>query len=302
MARPVDALRIAQLDARQLDQELVSLVRNQIGRIFEYNQLSLLTKLDPEITALLKFVIWRFSVFATGASVGQQLLRLTYANARAKDKTNPWMSKKQKLLHGFILIIIPWLKERLNLTIDSLGLSTSKTKEKINKYLQWCEKSLKIAALINFALFLQSGCYSSLTERVLGIRSVHPQKQLIRQVSFDYLTREILWHGFSEFLFFLLPLVNFRRMKSILTYYLLPQPPPAQPSSPDSRTMAELTNCAICDLVPHNPHQIGCSHVFCYYCISSNFLADPRYVCPVCKKAVLNFTLISPVDITEESS
>ncbi|GAB1603784.1 hypothetical protein Ahia01_000659700, partial [Argonauta hians] len=59
MAEPVAALRISQLDAKQLDAEFMSLVQNQIGRILEPSQVSLLTRFQPEITAFVKFVIWR---------------------------------------------------------------------------------------------------------------------------------------------------------------------------------------------------------------------------------------------------
>lgn len=299
MADGVGALRISQLDANQLDQELLSLVRNQFNRIFPYDQTSLLTRLDPEITALIKFVIWRFSVFATGASIGQQILKLKYANMRRRDSNSPWMSRKQKLLHGFILIVLPWLKERFNITIDGLGFSGSSTQIKVNKYIEWAEKGLKLAALVNFAIFLQTGIYSSLTERVLGIRSMFPQRQSLRQVSFEFMTRELLWHAFSEFLFFLLPLVNFRRLKSSLSSYFLPRSN-RRPTLPHMRTPADLTVCVICNQWPNNAHEIGCSHVFCYYCITSNFLADPSFVCPACQKNIPNEFMIRPV--IDESS
>lgn len=75
--------------------------------------------------------MFQFSVFATGASIGQQILKLKYANMRRRDSNSPWMSRKQKLLHGFILIVLPWLKERFNITIDGLGFSGSSTQIKV---------------------------------------------------------------------------------------------------------------------------------------------------------------------------
>ena len=45
--------------------------------------------------------------------------------------------------------------------------------------------------------FLTVPRYPSLLERFLGIHPVFAQRQSIRQVSFDFMTRELLWHGFA---------------------------------------------------------------------------------------------------------
>ena len=39
--------------------------------------------------------------------------------------------------------------------------------------------------------------YPSVLERILGIHQVFAQRQSIRQVSFEFMTRELLWHGFA---------------------------------------------------------------------------------------------------------
>lgn len=39
--------------------------------------------------------------------------------------------------------------------------------------------------------------YPSVLERVLGIHPVFAQRQSMRQVSFEFMTRELLWHGFA---------------------------------------------------------------------------------------------------------
>ena len=41
---------------------------------------------------------------------------------------------------------------------------------------------LKVAALINFLVFLTRGHYQFILERLLGIRSIFPHPQLVRQV------------------------------------------------------------------------------------------------------------------------
>ena len=55
----------------------------------------------------------------------------------------------------------------------------------VEKLIEWTDISLKIAALVNFLVFLQRGVYHSLLERVLGIQPVFPDKQGIRQVNYN---------------------------------------------------------------------------------------------------------------------
>jgi peroxin-2 len=48
----------------------------------------------------------------------------------------------------------------------------------------------------------------TLVERVIGARLVYRQPSMSRLVSFEYLNRQLVWQELSEFLLFLLPLVN----------------------------------------------------------------------------------------------
>lgn len=42
------------------------------------------------------------------------------------------------------------------------------------------------------------------------------------------------------------------------------------------------SKCAVCDSRPSLPQQIGCQHIFCYYCLYSNKQADIKFSCPLC--------------------
>lgn len=86
-----------------------------------------------------------------------------------------------------------------------------------------------------------------------------------------------MWHGFSEFLFFILPLVNFQKIKNFMQKTFLPRK-----GGIVDQSKRELTKCAICGEWPVNPQEIGCQHVYCYFCIKSNYKADPGYSCPLC--------------------
>lgn len=73
--------------------------------------------------------------------------------------------------------------------------------------------SHSIAAFVSFLVFLVNGRYRTLVDRLLRIRLAPPSSQASREVSFEYLNRQLVWHAFTEFLLFLLPLVGISRWK-----------------------------------------------------------------------------------------
>lgn len=70
-----------------------------------------------------------------------------------------------------------------------------------------------IAAFVSFLVFLVNGRYRTLVDRILRIRLTPPSAQASREVSFEYLNRQLVWHAFTEFLLFLLPLVGISRWR-----------------------------------------------------------------------------------------
>ncbi|ERS96680.1 hypothetical protein HMPREF1624_06889 [Sporothrix schenckii ATCC 58251] len=73
------------------------------------------------------------------------------------------------------------------------------------------------AAFVSFLVFLRYGRYRTLLDRILRMRLVPPTSQVSREVSFEYLNRQLVWHAFTEFLLFLLPLVGINRWRRWLT-------------------------------------------------------------------------------------
>lgn len=69
------------------------------------------------------------------------------------------------------------------------------------------------AAFASFLIFLVNGRYRTLLDRILRLRLAPPSSQVSREVSFEYLNRQLVWHAFTEFLLFLLPLVGISRWR-----------------------------------------------------------------------------------------
>ncbi|KAM4705849.1 peroxisome biogenesis factor 2 [Rhinophrynus dorsalis] len=274
-------LRISQLDAVELNKALEQLIWSQFNSCFQGFKPGLLTRFEPELKAFLWLFLWRYTIFTKNATVGQAILNIHYKNDLSQTKNYRPMNKQQKVWFALFTIGGKWLEERGYdlLSNHPFGTSFQKTKSVLNAV----SGLLKLGALLNFLIFLQQGKFATLTERLLGIRSVFRKPQDIRQVGFDYMNREILWHGFAEFLIFLLPLINTHKLKSKLFSWLKP----LKVQGHNDPSLAVLCKeCCLCGEWPAMPHTIGCSHVFCYYCIKSNCMADMYFTCPKCSSPV----------------
>lgn len=67
---------------------------------------------------------------------------------------------------------------------------------------------LKAASFLNLLLFLHQGKYPTLTQRFLSLSQESTRK---RNIEYTYMTRELLWHGFSVgiilFLYYFITLI-----------------------------------------------------------------------------------------------
>ncbi|XP_027032382.1 peroxisome biogenesis factor 2 [Tachysurus fulvidraco] len=281
-------LRISQLDAFELDDALEQLVWSQFARCFQHFKPGLLTRVEPELKALLQLLVWRFTVYSGSATVGQTLLNIRYHNTLIAGQKYRSLSKKQKLWFALLTVGEKWLKERSHSLLIRHG--THPGSQKVRQALALVSSVGKVASLLNFLLFLQSGTFPTLTERMLGVRPVFVRDQSGREINFHYMNRELLWHGFAEFLIFLLPLINVWKLKTRVSALF----------SVSDRLKSESagrSECGICAEWPVMPHSIGCSHVFCYYCVKSHVTADVFFTCPKCGAEV---AAVRPVDFQIE--
>lgn len=278
-------LRISQLDAFELDDALEQLVWSQFSRCFQHFKPGLLTGVEPELKALLQLLMWRFTVYSSSATVGQTLLNIRYHNTLIAGQKYRSLSRKQKVWFALLTVGEKWLKERSHSLFLSHGAKSGL--QKARRALAVLTSMVKVVSLLNFMLFLQSGMFPTLTERTLGVRPVFIRDQDAREINFHHVNRELLWHGFSEFLIFLLPLINVWKLKSRLSAMFSVSDPSNQKSESGGHS-----ECGICSEWPIMPHSIGCSHVFCYYCVKSHTDADVFFACPKCGVEV---TVIQPV-------
>lgn len=144
------------------------------------------------------------------------------------------------------------------------------------------------------------GRFRTLIDRVLGMRLVYAQKSQNRQVSFEFLNRQMVWHAFTEFLLFLVPLINVEKLKLKLTRMLLPksylvsskgydQLPRNQCAVCHDSASTETDQMQVLDFTVHNPYQTNCGHIYCYYCIQSKLsVFGDEWPCLRCGERVVS--------------
>lgn len=120
------------------------------------------------------------------------------------------------------------------------------------------------------------------------MRLVPPNRAVSREVSFEYLNRQLVWHAFTEFLLFILPLLRigkWRRWWGRLVRKVRSEGATGSEPTGELNFLPERT-CAICyketdaesagaalgggratDIT--NPYEaVECGHVYCYVCLA----------------------------------
>lgn len=282
-------LRISQLDALELDSALEQLVWTQFSLCFQNCRPGFLTPLEPELRVLLHLLLWRFTLYSNSATVGQSLLSLRYHSKFSLSPRYRPLSPRQKLGLAVLTAGPLWLQERSHRLLPYLGLSSqgSGSERESGLLHQGLRNALTLVAgivkftnLINFLVFLRNGRHPILAERITGAQTVFSKPNVAREVNYKFMNRELLWHGFAEFLIFLFPLINTKKLKATILSAVFGG---ESASGEGAREGQELwKECGLCGEWPTMPHTVGCQHVFCYYCIKSHSIADPYLTCPKC--------------------
>ncbi|KAJ3048989.1 peroxisome assembly protein (Peroxin-2) [Rhizophlyctis rosea] len=300
---PLRILRVSQLDAELLDGELTGLLKEQFLKIFSFFRPTIKETYDPEITALLTYLISQVTLYASGASYGLELQNLRYRNERRHlgdretASINAPLTRWQKIAHAVIHIGGRWGWLRLNRFATSHewsehpAVSSVSTvyfpqrdadppkkhdmRYRIWKLLQKAETIFRSLSLLNFLVFLYNGKYRSVLDRILRMRLVYAKPEMSRQVSFDFMNRELVWTAFTEFLLFLMPLINLSQLKAAFNRMVRVQSNISLPedicgicygTENDGDAGGVVTPASTGGTV-QMPYETSCGHVFCYYCL-----------------------------------
>ena len=215
------AFRVGQVDAELLDDELLSLLKDQVGdalRFFAGGHLK--DDWSAEIGLALRAVLFKLTVWDHDATYGAALQNLKFTDARRTGPAPTPPTKLQKSLYGLVSVFgnyawtkwEDWLVDR----DDGYGDSSPRI-QRLSRLTSSLSTVHSVAATASFLVFLFNGRYRTLLDRVLRMRLAPPTSHISREVSFEYLNRQLVWHAFTEFLLFVLPLIGINRWRRWLS-------------------------------------------------------------------------------------
>lgn len=254
------AFRVGQVDAELLDEELLNLLKAQVEEALKYYGPNLRNDWHAEIQLVLRTVLFKLTIWDHDASYGASLQNLKYSDARGLGVgRNPGAAQAwQKALYGLVSVggRYGWGKWNEYLLDLEGGYDEPSARVKLlSRLTSLATTTHSVAAFASFLIFLVNGQYRTLLDRILRLRLTPTTSQVSREVSFEYLNRQLVWHAFTEFLLFLLPLVGISRWrrwiarawrKTVKTFRS-----DASADDEDDRTGGELgflpeRTCAIC--------------------------------------------------------
>lgn len=234
------AFRVGQVDAELLDEELVELLKGQVGDALRYIkcgpssqggntlQSSIKDDWEAEISLVLRAILFKLTVWDHDATYGAALQNLKYTDARKSGPVLTPPSKWQKSLYGLVTVggryvwtkWEDWLVDHNNSSDpffedeDGEEASASRARvQRLSKITSTLSTAHAAAGFVSFLVFLLHGRYRTLLDRILRMRLAPPTSQVSREVSFEYLNRQLVWHAFTEFLLFVLPLIGINRWR-----------------------------------------------------------------------------------------
>ena len=220
-------LRVAQVDAGRLDDELVSLLREQFNRVFAMVFPGAVTRRQSELTLLLDALVFYFTVWSHRPTPGMELMNLRYRDERPSSSSSSSSSSQrstgrtgmegaklsvsQRLLYGtaFVGGRFAWSKLRRAIGAGRWADEPEGSwRRVISTAVNALEATYSALALVNLLAFLNRGRYRTLTERALQTRLVYGEPHARRMVSYEYLNRQLVWREMSELALFVLPMVS----------------------------------------------------------------------------------------------
>lgn len=259
--------RVNQLDASLLDSQLLDQLKEKLKEAFKFWNSDFKDKYDAELGLLLRALLFKTTVWNHGTTYGAKLQNLVLVN----KKTGHPISRKVRALYGLITVLGPYIAGKC----EESQLLSPQIMDRISL-------AVNSATLFNFVAFLFSGEYLTIVLRLIGARWAAVTRSTNRMVNYEFQNRQLVWNALTEFLFFLIPLIN---VKKLLRRLLKPQS-----QRKDTLHFLSKRLCAICFEQDSaiaakgitNPHTAGCSHTYCYVCLSLRLAEDPHWSCLRC--------------------
>lgn len=275
--RPVPQ-RVGQLDASALDSELYDLLKTRLLDSFTFFGQKFRDSYEPELHLLLKLALFKVTVWDHSTTYGAKLQNLVFLQSKSRSP----ITKVQKLLYCLLVVGGSYGSDKINQYLTTYASFGDEGHvgllRKITDRLNTLSSGVSV---VNFLLFLYSGKYSTFILRLLRIDLAPTSKVLNRQPNLEFQNRQLVWNALTEFLIFVLPLIDIVKLRKKISRRLMGTTD-ASNSSGLLSFLPEKT-CAICyqqamtsaahtDIT--NPYAGECGHIYCYICIKTSLADD----------------------------
>ena len=267
--------KVDQMDAHLIDEQSKMLLKSTLVAVFPQQWV---IKRSHEIQLLLDFLFFRFTTARGIQTPGQRLQNLKFA----------FKTKAQMLALFLLQVLVPYLVSKAQDFLaranwgnaENMRRGTSvmrKIKYIIAKLFQISIQAARFAELINFLGFMSQSEDNSVYRRNISetflqvnLARNDPQ-QTQRSLSFEYVNIRVVWTAVGRSLAYLLPFLDFSKVKQMLLGGSATLTQTISFSSPGDDAAAQGSLCAICGTTNIcMPYQaLPCKCVFCYYCLQS---------------------------------
>jgi len=232
------------------------------------------------------------SLAPTAASTSSDMTSTSTLLSSLPSSAPVHLSTHQKIFYFLFAVLgrYGWSKLHQHMLMEGWGgYPSDDWHRSVYEVCRRLEQVYQVCNILNFIAFLNNGHYRSLLERVLRIRLIYLRPRLGRQVSFEFMNQALAWATLADFMLFILPNINWgriQRMGEKAARWMRKGSgtdggdgtTADQATPPLTHTAALQLSCTYCRLQPaFNPHYaLPCRHVFCYYCLAGNRLAEQQ--------------------------
>eukprot|EP01023_Acetabularia_acetabulum_P034402 TRINITY_DN3231_c0_g2_i1.p1 TRINITY_DN3231_c0_g2~~TRINITY_DN3231_c0_g2_i1.p1 ORF type:complete len:310 (-),score=18.20 TRINITY_DN3231_c0_g2_i1:176-1105(-) len=270
----LQVLRVRQLDALILDEELTEMLKDLLIAAFRHIQPHVFRQqFNDELLFVVQTLLFRYSLYVGKPSPGMQLMNLTYDDNSGQHFKQDFNISK---LHRILIFLFQNFGKYAWKKFFQVHNSSPWTW----KFQRFVEGGFQVMCVANFCVFLWKGRYRNLVERILGLKLKYSSPPKPQVLSYEFLNRQLVWKELSEFLLVMLPLINTKYLRRRIRKMFMVPPRESKPSSQIACSICGLQNMVMpCCAIP-------CQHIHCYYCISVNLAVDPEFECQTCGKRV----------------
>ena len=298
-------LRVTQLDASELDEALIVNLKQSINQdYFKYIQSSFFQKYHVEIFTGIKCLLWYYTYYKNGQTVGQSIFDWYYRDQTKVKKLlhmivycmDEWLLEKLPDLLKYLLTLLTNLKRKFNRQNNNEGQPDESNLEferfrRIDKLFDGVKVMLKCITFMNYMIFLLNGRYLNLWERFIKLRPIYKKEQFMRSFNHKLFERELLWQSYFSLFKLAEGLFDFKKIQAKLRKKFSLN---RSTNAIHNKQNVEINKCGICEAQPPtmvhcaiNFKGDGCKHVYCYVCIKKALNDDNnQYLCQVCDKYV----------------